>query len=88
MSNYWWFYFLSFGVGIVVHRLNRLGKQLEAVGAQIRADLAQTDDERREIIVQWQETQKQVAKDARNFWIFWGGIGAAALIWSGLTHKI
>ena len=55
---------LTLGIIIVVAsvlmlRLDRLGKQLEAVSAMIRADLARTEEQRSEILQEWKETKKQ-----------------------------
>jgi hexokinase len=47
---------------VLMFRLDRLGKQLEAMGAMIRADLARTEEERSEILQEWKETKKQAAK--------------------------
>jgi hypothetical protein len=58
-------------------RLDRLGKQLEAVNAMIRADLARTEEERSEVLQEWKETKKQAAKDERQFWLFWFVVIAA-----------
>jgi hypothetical protein len=58
-------------------RLDRLGKQLEAVSAMIRADLARTEEERSEVLQEWKETKKQAAKDERQFWLFWFVVIAA-----------
>jgi hypothetical protein len=73
---------LTLGIIIVVaavlmFRLDRLGKQLEAVSAMIRADLTRTEEERGEILQEWKETKKQAAKDERQFWLFWFVVIAA-----------
>ncbi|WP_354097150.1 hypothetical protein [Bradyrhizobium sp. S3.2.12] len=71
---------------MIMVRLDRLGKQLEAVSATIRSDLARTEDERDEVLREWREDQQQASKDARQFWAFWGIVGAAALGWYVFTH--
>lgn len=73
---------LTLGIIIVVAsvlmlRFDRLGKQLEAVSAMIRADLARTEEQRSEILQEWKKTKKQAAKDERQFWFFWGVVVAA-----------
>jgi gas vesicle protein len=62
---------------VLMLRLDRLGKQLEAVNATIRADLARTEEERSEILQGWKEAKKQAAKDERQFWLFWFVVIAA-----------
>jgi len=62
---------------VLMLRLDRLGKQLEAVSAMIRADLARTEEERSEILQGWKETKKQATKDERQFWLLWFVVIAA-----------
>ena len=62
---------------VLMLRLDRLGKQLEAVSAMIRADLARTEEGRSEILQEWKETTKQAAKEERQFWLFWFVVIAA-----------
>ncbi len=71
---------------LIVARLDRLGKQLEAVSALIRSDVARTPEERDDIMREWRENKKQEAKAARQFWTFWSIVGAAALGWYAFTH--
>jgi hypothetical protein len=83
MSDEHWMIFVVVGVltAMIMARLDRLGKQLEAVSALIRSDLARSAEERDEIIGEWKDSKQQAAKDARQFWTFWGVVGAAALGW-------
>lgn len=67
---------------MIMARLDRLGKQMEAVSALIRSDLART-----EIIGEWKGNKAQAAKDARQFWTFWGIVGAAALCCYLFSHR-
>jgi hypothetical protein len=62
---------------MLMHRLDRLGKQLEAVSAMIRADVSHTEEEGNEILQEWKENKKQAAKDERQFWVFWFVVIAA-----------
>jgi hypothetical protein len=71
---------------LIMARLDRLGRQLEAVSAIIRSDLARTEEERDEVWREWKDNKQQAARDARRFWAFWGIVGAAALGWYVLTH--
>jgi hypothetical protein len=87
MSNDWSVYIFVFVMAaILMARLDRLGKQLEAVHASIRMDVARTEDERDEIMSEWKQTTKDATKEARQFWIFWGVVGAAALVWAAIKH--
>jgi hypothetical protein len=87
MGNDWSGYIFVFAMAaIVMARLDRLGRQIEAVSADIRADVARTEEEREEILSEWKEAQKGAAEDARQFWIFWGIVGVAALIWAAVKH--
>jgi hypothetical protein len=86
MGNDWPIYIFVFAIAaVLLARMDRLGKQLEAVSAMIRADLARTEDDRSEIMSNWKQSQKDQAKEARQFWILWGVVGVAALIWSAIT---
>jgi len=71
---------------MIMARLDRLGKQLEAVSAIIRSDLARSEEERDDVWRAWKENQQKAAKDARQFWTFWGIVGAAALGWYLFSH--
>ena len=62
-----------------VLRLERLGKQIEAVMASIISECAPTQEQRDEAMRDWSENRKEERKAARQFWMFWGVIGAAAL---------
>jgi hypothetical protein len=88
MSDEHWTIFVIVGViaVMIMARLDRLGKQLEAVSAIIRSDLARTEEERDGVLREWKEDKQQAANDARQFWTFWGLVGAAGLGWYTLTH--
>jgi hypothetical protein len=89
MGNDWAVYVFVFVMAaVVMARLDRLGNQLEAVCVSIRADVARTKEDRDEILSEWKETQKAAAKDKRQFWIFWGVVAAAAVIWALITHRV
>ena len=86
MDKNWTIYLLIAIAGwviLVMARLDRLGKQLEAVSASIKHDLEPDADRKKEIMREWKESEKQQAKDARVFWISRAVIwGAAALGWA------
>jgi Sec-independent protein translocase protein TatA len=71
---------------IVMRRLDRIGRQLEAVCVSIRRDVAKTESERDEIMQEWLENKKQAAKEERQAWIFWGVVWAAYGAWRFLSH--
>jgi hypothetical protein len=60
-----------FAMLLVLLRLDRLSKQVVAMCANIRAELAPTEDRGREIITEWREIQRQQAKDRWQFFVFW-----------------
>ena len=75
-------YVLIFGaLLLVIARLDRLGRQFEAVSALIRSELVTDEHRKDEIISEWKNAQKETAKEARRFWIFWSIVGAVVLGW-------
>jgi uncharacterized membrane protein YraQ (UPF0718 family) len=69
---------------VVMARLERLGKQLEAVQSVIREEIATSAERKREIINEWRDNRDEEAKEARRFWLFWGIAGAMGLLtWFG-----
>ena len=86
-DEHWTLYIIIFAAtALLMARLDRLGKQLEAVSTLIRSDVARTKEQCDEIHREWKENQQQATKDARQFWTFWGIVGAAAAGWFVLTH--
>jgi hypothetical protein len=88
MSDEHWMIFVVVGLltAMIMARLDRLGKQLEAVSVLVRSDLARTEEQRDEILRDWKDNKQQAARDARQFWTFWGIVGAAALGWYVFTQ--
>jgi hypothetical protein len=74
------------GFLFLVFRLERLGKQLEAVSVQIREELVPDRERAEEIIREWKEDQKQARKETRQTFIVWGVIAAAFLAWKFLAQ--
>jgi hypothetical protein len=66
-------------VVLIRARLERLGKQIEAVKVSIISECAPTQEQRNDVVRDWQQNRKEERKAARQFWIFWGIIGAALL---------
>jgi hypothetical protein len=82
MSNE--FYILLAGFGYVLWRLDRIGKQIEAVSADIRMEVAEllgNEERANETIREWKENKQQAAKDTRQMLIFWGIIVAVYVSW-------
>jgi hypothetical protein len=83
-----WFIFMAVVMyAILMARLDRLEKQIEAIGALIRYDIAPTEERRDDILKQWKQMQQKANTDGRRFWIFSACAGAAALILYALMHK-
>ena len=83
-----WFIFIAVVMyAILMTRLDRLGKQIEATSALFRYDNAPTEERRDDILKLWKQMQQQANTDARRFWIFLACAGAAALILYALMHK-
>ena len=58
--------------------IDHLGNQLEAVNADIKMELAPTEERRDEIIREWKEEKAEAAKERRQQWI--GGRIVVALL--------
>jgi hypothetical protein len=87
MGSDWGLYIFIFVIGtILMSRLDRLGKQIEAVCVSIRADVARTEDDRNEILGDWNQAKKDASREKRQFWIVWAIIAAAALAWALSPH--
>jgi hypothetical protein len=86
MSNDW-IYFIFAGLAAwlwLAWRLNRLGKQLEAVSMLVRIEMAEVVGNEERANELYEERRQDLAeqKKARlQFWITWGVIAAAALAW-------
>ena len=90
MDEHWTLYLLIMiagGLVLIMGRLERLGKQVEAVMMNILHELELDPDRKKEIMREWKDGQKQQAKDARQFWIFWAVIGALALGWAFFSRS-
>ena len=65
-------------------RLDRLGKQLEAVSALVRQEMAElvgNEERANELLEEWRQDRDAGKKATRQVWITWGVIGAGALAW-------
>jgi hypothetical protein len=81
-----WFFLLvaagAFALSWLAARLDRLGKQLEAISASVREEMAKLHGDgarAHEIVREWQEDRAWQKKNIRPRWMIWAGIGAASL---------
>jgi hypothetical protein len=75
---------LVIAFGYVVWRLDRIGRQIEAVNVHIRVEIAEllgNEERARETLRDWKESKMQVAKDTLQMLIFWGVIVALYVGW-------
>jgi hypothetical protein len=69
-------------------RLDRLGKQLEAVSYLVRVEMAEligNEDRANELLEERRQDREEEKKANRQMWITWAVIGAAALAWWWFT---
>jgi hypothetical protein len=86
MSNDWTIYVIIGAAFMVLARLDRLAKQVEAVNADIKAELAPNELRAREILSEWREARQEAAKETRQFWIFWGIVAVLVVGWTIMRH--
>jgi hypothetical protein len=68
-------------VFIVMMRLDRLGKQIEAVCHLIQLEIAENNPDRKhQLLSDSRQEHEQTKKDTRQFWMFWGGLVAFVLV--------
>ena len=79
--------YVIFGATVLIlWRLDRLGRQLEAVCGNIKINLATTQERSDFFLNEWKENRHQDNKDQRQFFIFWGIVIAAIFVWWFLRH--
>lgn len=86
------FYYLllAFGALLTVrHRLDRLGRQLEAVSMSLEAEIASLKGEHgeREVLDDWRASREHEKKASRQFWWFWDVIGAVSATLMALSNR-
>ena len=82
MSEFYILLFCAFGY--VLWRLDRIGKQIEAVSADTRMEVAEllgNEERANETLREWKENKQQAAKDTRKTLIFWSIIVALYVGW-------
>ena len=86
-STDWTIYVVIGAAFMILWRLDRLGKQLEAICANIKEELTPDEDRKHEILSEWMESKKQQTKDNLQFWIFWGIVGATIIAWNIISRN-
>jgi hypothetical protein len=87
MSNDWTIFVVVGSVVLLMLRFDRLGKQLEAVCANIKSELAPSVDRRDEFLAEWKQDKADAAKERRQQWIGAGIVGALLLGWYIITRN-
>jgi len=72
----------------VMWRLDRLGKQLEAVCTNIKVELTPDHERKRELTNEWKESTGWQNKDARQSFIFWGVVIAGLIAGWFIRHPM
>ncbi len=75
---------LVIAFGYVLWRLDRIGRQIEAVSADIKVEVAEllgNEERASETLREWKENKQQATKDTRQMLIFWGVIAALYIGW-------
>jgi hypothetical protein len=70
---------------LILWRLDRLGKQLEAVRDLLLLELG-NEETKSDVLQQREWEKKERKKEARQFWIFWAIVSLAGIIWYMVTH--
>ena len=68
------------GVALVIWRLDRLGKQIEAVRDNLLLELGNAETQS-EVLREREWEKKERMKEARQFWIFWAIASLAGILW-------
>jgi hypothetical protein len=74
----------------VLWRVDRVGWQIEAVSADIRAEVAEllaNEDRANETLREWKENRQQAAKETRQMLIFWGVVIASCVGWQVIKSR-
>ena len=72
--------------GLIVWRLDRLGKQIEAVRDHLLVELG-NEETRTEVLQDREWEKKERRKERRQFWVFWGVVGLAAIVWYAISQR-
>jgi len=82
----WAPYIIIFGVAtLVLWRLDRLGKQLEAVRDHLLVELGNEETASETLRSrEWEKRERK--KERRQFWIFWGVVLLAVVIWYAVSQ--
>jgi hypothetical protein len=85
MSSYDLTPYVLIGLVFIVWRLDRLGKQLQAVRDHLLIELG-NEETRSETLRDREWEKKERKKEARQFWTFWGAGGLAVIIWYAISQ--
>lgn len=75
---------LVIAFGYVLWKLDRIGRQIEAVSADIKVEVAElfgNEEWASETLREWKENKQQATKDTRQMLIFWGVIASLYIGW-------
>jgi len=72
--------YVLIGLVFIIWRLDRIGKQLQAVRDHLLIDLG-NEEVRAETLRDREWEKKQRRKDSLQSWAFWGIVGLAVIIW-------
>jgi hypothetical protein len=84
MSHQDWVIFLL--VFYFIWRLDRLGKQIEAVRDNLLIELG-NEETRTEVLQDHEWEKKERSKERRHFWIFSGVIVLAPIVWYAVSRQ-
>ena len=79
-DNSWILYGLIAAVGLLWWRMDKLGRQLEAVHNSLLIELAPTREQREEFLNERRWLKEQEKKEQKQFWITWGVIGIVVIL--------
>ena len=83
----WTAYVVIFAVAaLVMWRLDRLGKQVEAVRDHLLLELGNEETKSETSRArEWEKNER--TKERRQFWIFWCIVALAALVWYAISQR-
>jgi len=74
------------GVALVIWRLDRLGKKIEAVRDNLLLELGNAETQS-EVLREREWEKKERMKEACQFWIFWAIVSLAGILWYFVSHR-
>lgn len=86
MSEREWVVVVLLLAGLIMWRLDRLGKQIQAVRDHLLIELG-NEETRTEVLKDREWEEKDRKKERRQFLMFWGVVGLAAFIWYAVSQR-